>query len=114
MPGQLPPSKNDRSLVARVTTATGSVLALGDLESRGLSAMLEKESLASAMATDILIAPHHGAHNRALLDLLLHITPDEVWISARAGFPNEGTMLLFFQSGLRYRGTWGNSPIVRR
>ena len=97
------PEINDGSLVVEILTPRTTMLICGDLETRGLGALLDTGQIAPCR---ILVAPHHGARNEALLDLLLQCRPEEVWISARAGFPAESTMLTLYALGIPVRATW--------
>jgi competence protein ComEC len=52
---------NDRSLAIRVTADGQTLLLTGDLEARGLSALLTAEQCGQvSLRADVLIAPHHG------------------------------------------------------
>ena len=96
---------NDRSIVLRVTGQRHRLLATGDIETRGLRALLEQ---ASALDADVLLLPHHGARNDALADLLLRAAPDHAWVSARPGFANEASMLAVGWAGVTLAATWAD------
>jgi len=98
-------SANDRSLVIRIVGRRHRLLATGDLETRGLRALLER---GSALDADVLLLPHHGARNDALADLLLRAAPDHVWVSARPGFSHEASMLTVAWAGITLDTTWDN------
>lgn len=96
-PGCTLPDRNDRSLVLAVRACNRRALLLGDLETRGLRALLERGELPPA---DIVAVPHHGARNDALPQALLQSAPDRAWISARPGFPDEATLLVLAWAGV--------------
>lgn len=52
-------SSNDRSCVLRVAAAGGSVLLTGDIEKGTEARLVEADGL--ALASDIIVAPHHGS-----------------------------------------------------
>jgi competence protein ComEC len=85
-PGETPRSRrdNDSSCVLKVTTASGSVLIPGDIESRA-----EAELVARAGArtqSTLLVAPHHGSRTSSS-EVLLHAVQPKA-VAFTAGYRN--------------------------
>ena len=109
--GAPPGDGNDSSLAVTWEAPRDSALVLGDLETRGLEALLAERIRWKAV--DVLVAPHHGSWNDALGTVLFAVRPDAVWIPARAGFPDPATLLLLDHVGVAVRGTWCEGALTR-
>lgn len=80
---------NDNSLVLRVTWhGRGLVIMPGDIETSAITKLLESDADLSAQ---VLVLPHHGAHNGGESAFLRRVAPEIVLASAgflnRYGFP---------------------------
>jgi competence protein ComEC len=75
---------NDRSCVLKVTTASGSVLIPGDIESRAEAQLVARAG--PRARTTLLIAPHHGSRTSSS-ELLLDTVHPEV-VAFTAGYRN--------------------------
>jgi competence protein ComEC len=77
---------NDGSLVVRVTLGPWTALLTGDLEERGVGALLAS---GSDVRADVLLLPHHGGRNRGI-PLLLEASHARILLtSASSTFPSE-------------------------
>lgn len=76
------PAQNDCSLVMRVSIGGRTVLFPGDIEEKGIDALL---GTPWDMTSDVLIAPHHGRFARNHDEFASRIRPKLSVISARAG-----------------------------
>jgi competence protein ComEC len=94
---------NDGSRVYLVQGRGRRSLIPGDLETTGLYGLLRTGDPPSC---DLVMVPHHGSRNGALLDLLARTLPDRAWVSARAAFPDESTDLLLAWCGIPVDRTW--------
>ncbi|HMO25948.1 MAG TPA: MBL fold metallo-hydrolase, partial [Tepidisphaeraceae bacterium] len=64
---------NDSSLVIRLSFGQASVLMTGDIQERGIAALLARED--AALPADVLVAPHHGSIENNTADLLARVRP---------------------------------------
>lgn len=76
------PAQNDCSLVVRVSIAGRTVVFPGDIEEKGIEALL---ATPGDLASDVLIAPHHGRFAKNHAALADRIGPTLSVISGRAG-----------------------------
>ncbi len=76
-------AKNDRSLCLYYPTEAGGILLTGDLERRGVQALLEKPLPG---AVGLLKAPHHGSRSSKPKRMLGQLKPEVVIVSA--GYEN--------------------------
>jgi competence protein ComEC len=67
---------NDRSCVLRISSAHGTVLIPGDIESRSELDLLR--DLRAALAADILVAPHHGSRTSSSEKFIAAVRPRHV------------------------------------
>ncbi len=88
-------SVNDRSLVLRVTVGGHTVLLTGDLEGRGLSALLDAEREGRiTLQADVLIAPHHGQVIPDVTErFYAAVSPQVVIVSTRTPRPKLKTLV---------------------
>jgi competence protein ComEC len=94
---------NDRSCVVQVSNGRWSLLLTGDIESEG-----ERSLLAAAtdgLASDILVAPHHGSATSSSEAFVKAVDPEWVLFSTgyrnRYGFPRQPVVERWRQSGAR-------------
>jgi competence protein ComEC len=73
---------NDRSCVLRVTTAGASLLLTGDIEAPTERALVARYG--HALATDILLVPHHGSKTSSTDAFLAHVRPQQAVMSVGA------------------------------
>lgn len=74
------PSDNDGSLWVRVEVAGTSVLLTGDAEEAGVAVALAGKV---AVASDVLVLPHHGRENALAPELLAMVRPSACLVSSR-------------------------------
>ena len=72
-----PAPANERSCVLRITGAWGSVLLPGDLGIRG-----EYQMLSEPLASDLLVAPHHGSRTSSSYAFIRAVSPRWVVFSS--------------------------------
>lgn len=86
--------RNDHSCVLRVHTPRASALLTGDIEAAGERTLVE--SAGSALASDVMVVPHHGSATSSSALLLDTVAPSASLISAgwhnRWGFPRPGVV----------------------
>jgi len=75
-------SRNDRSLVLRVTCGGKSVLLAGDLSQKGQARLLAE---GADLRADVLVLPHHGAWTESLSEFFAAVSPQVVLLSASLG-----------------------------
>lgn len=83
-PADLPPgfSANDQSLVFRVTIGSRSLLVTGDIEAAAMQALLDADDRGNiALASDVLVAPHHGSIERVTGEFLRTVNPRVILVS---------------------------------
>lgn len=99
-PGQ-PYRGNDASCVLRIESPGNSVLLPGDIERRSESALIEQ--YAERLATDILVAPHHGSNTSSTGEFLRAVQPRftlfPVGYRNRYGFPKEEVVARYREEG---------------
>jgi competence protein ComEC len=93
---------NNRSCVLRVTSAYGSILLSGDMERPVEMALAE--SSASALRSDVLIAPHHGSRTSSSETLLDAVNPKmaifTVGYRNRFGHPKSDIVERYWRRGI--------------
>jgi competence protein ComEC len=67
---------NNRSCVVKVTSQQGSVLLTGDIEQEAESALVGQQS--PLLASDVLIAPHHGSKTSSTIDFVEAVHAQQV------------------------------------
>jgi competence protein ComEC len=84
-------SENDNSCVLRVTNGRQTILLTGDIEQEAEGWLVDQYG--SALASSVLISPHHGSRTSSGLEFLQHVDPDVVLIPAgfrnRFAFPHQ-------------------------
>lgn len=103
---------NDASCVLRIEGGGGSVLLTGDIE-----AAAERRLLAAdrALASDVMLVPHHGSATSSTPALLEAIAPDYALVSAghanRWGFPKPEVRARYAAAGIRLLDTAASGAI---
>ncbi|WP_162250407.1 MBL fold metallo-hydrolase [Pseudoxanthomonas sp. Root630] len=83
---------NNDSVVLRVAFGKAVFLFTGDLESQGLSAMLESYAAdLGAFDADVLKVGHHGSHNATTADFVTAVTPRIAVIQSGESSPDDET-----------------------
>ncbi|WP_232470577.1 MULTISPECIES: DNA internalization-related competence protein ComEC/Rec2 [Methylococcus] len=94
---------NDASCVLKITANQGSALLTGDIE-RGAEAGLVTR-IGAALASAVLVAPHHGSKTSSSPEFLSEVRPSAVLVSAgyrnRWGFPSPQVMERYRRFGIR-------------
>ena len=72
---------NNHSLVIKIKFGSSSFLFTGDLEKKGLEALIDLYRGTSALDVDVLMVGHHGAENAITEDFLHEVTPKYAIIS---------------------------------
>ncbi|WP_369158353.1 DNA internalization-related competence protein ComEC/Rec2 [Candidatus Thiodiazotropha sp. LNASS1] len=75
---------NDRSCVVQVAVGDWRILLPGDIEERGEGALLRH--YAGDLASDIVVAPHHGSATSSTLPFVNAVAPD--WVLVSSGYRN--------------------------
>lgn len=87
-------SENDNSCVLKVSSNQGSILLTGDIESLAEDWLVN--NYATQLASDILIAPHHGSKTSSNLRFLKQVEPTIILIPSgyknRFGFPHQDVL----------------------
>jgi competence protein ComEC len=93
---------NDASCVLKVSAPQGSALLTGDIE-RGAEASLVVR-YGAALASTVLVAPHHGSKTSSSPEFLSEVRPATVLVSAgyrnRWGFPSPQVMERYRRFGI--------------
>ena len=100
-------SENNNSCVLKISSTHGSILLTGDIERAAEKnlVLLAKKTLAS----DVLIAPHHGSKTSSTLPFLKQVNPDWVLIPSgyknRFKFPHAPVLQRYQQLGIKWMST---------
>jgi len=98
---------NNNSCVLKISSQHGSILLTGDIEASAEKNLVKytKKSLAS----DILIAPHHGSKTSSTVAFLKQVNPDWVLIPSgyknRFKFPHAPVLQRYQQLGIKWKST---------
>jgi competence protein ComEC len=92
---------NDRSCVLQLAVGDKRILIPGDIEERGEAAVLT--SYAKDLASDIVVAPHHGSATSSTQTFVNAVAPDWVLVSSgygnSYGFPKDEVVQRWRQQG---------------
>jgi competence protein ComEC len=92
---------NDRSCVVQVAVGDKRILIPGDIEERGEAAVLA--NYARDLASDIVVAPHHGSATSSTQTFVKAVVPDWVLVSSgyrnSYGFPKDEVVQRWQQQG---------------
>lgn len=99
--------ENDRSCVLRVATAGGAALLPADLEARGETEL--RKRVGKALATDVLVVPHHGSRTSSTEAFLDAVRPSIAVVSLgyrnRFRHPHETVVARYLARGIEWRRT---------
>jgi competence protein ComEC len=71
---------NDLSCVLKVSTSSGSVLLMGDIEAKAEAELVARHG--NAVAADVLLPPHHGSRSSSSAALIGAVSPRLTLVSA--------------------------------
>ncbi|MBD9356597.1 DNA internalization-related competence protein ComEC/Rec2 [Methylomonas albis] len=98
---------NDNSCVLQVSTARQRFLLTGDIEQAAETWLVQEYG--DRLASDVLLAPHHGSKTSSSLDLLGAVVPKLILIPAgyqnRFGFPHRQVIERYRQLGIAWLNT---------
>ncbi len=87
-------SKNNSSCILQVSTKSGQVLLTGDIEKQGEQYLVE--TYGNALASTVMLVPHHGSKTSSSTPFLQHISPryaiSSYGFDNRYHFPHQQTM----------------------
>ena len=96
-----PASGNDASCVLKVSGVGGSALLTGDIMKKSERRLLELD--ASALRSDLLVAPHHGSNSSSSEPFVAAVSPMEVLFPVgyrnRWGFPKPEVLARYMGEG---------------
>ncbi len=94
-------TSNDNSCVLRISNGEWSLLLPGDIEAEGERRLLADSAL--ELASDVLVAPHHGSATSSSEEFVRAVTPEWVVFSTgyrnHFGFPRQEVVDRWRQSG---------------
>ncbi len=104
---------NDASCVLRISGPGGSVLIPGDIEAPAEKRLLARYG--SGLASDVLVAPHHGSRTSSTEAFVRAVSPAYVLFSAshrrRPRLPDERVMARYLAQGVRPWVTWMSGAV---
>jgi competence protein ComEC len=108
-------SDNDGSCVLRVAGAGGSPLLTGDIEQTAERALIES---GAALASDVVIAPHHGSDSSSTAALVVRTHPTYVVFASgygnRWGFPRRAVLERWRAAGAHTLSTADSGAVIFR
>ncbi|MDD2768742.1 MAG: DNA internalization-related competence protein ComEC/Rec2 [Methylococcus sp.] len=107
-------NNNDGSCVLHVSGPQGSALLTGDIERAAESGLVARYG--SALASTVLIAPHHGSKTSSSPEFLSEVHPAIALFSAgyrnRWGFPNAQVLERYRRFGIRVFDTASGGALI--
>ena len=98
---------NDNSCVLKISTARQAFLLTGDIEQVAEDALVERYG--NALASTVLVAPHHGSKTSSSRRFLQEVAPQWVLIPAghmnRFGFPHASVLARYRSLGISWQIT---------
>lgn len=98
---------NNTCCVLKVTTRASSVLLVGDIEKLAEAYLIQNDQ--QALASDVLIVPHHGSKTSSSLAFIHAVAPEYALISAgfdnRYHFPHQATLTTLANAGIQTMST---------
>jgi len=111
-----PGNGNDASCVLKVSSPAGSALFTGDIERRGERTLLALQ--APALASDLLVAPHHGSNSSSSPPFVAAVAPKLVLFPVgyrnRWGFPKPEVLERYRKEGATLADTVQDGAICVR
>jgi len=106
---------NDRSCVLKISSAYGSLLLPGDIERTSEAELLERTP--EALASDLLVAPHHGSKTSSTVPFIAAVHPAVTVFTAgyrnRFGHPKAEVVQRYLDLGSRlYRSDVDGALLV--
>ena len=105
---------NDASCVLQISGPGGSVLIPGDIEAPAERRLVARYG--SALASDVLVAPHHGSRTSSTAAFIRAVSPAYVLFSAshrrRPHLPDERVVTRYLALGARPVVTWMSGAVV--
>ncbi len=98
---------NNASLVVKVEVAGRTFLLCGDIDEPGIAYQLQQ-----AIATDLLLVPHHGSHNNNNLEFARATHPTVALVSADRWFTNQDTLKVYRHTGAQVYETTKSGAIT--
>jgi len=95
-------SPNETSVVLSIRTSDGTVLLTGDIEERGIAAVLRSDEAQA----DVIVMPHHGQPVGNIVALLDHVKPNVALLSAPVYMRSEKVMTQLEKAGIKVAATW--------
>ena len=106
-------SGNNSSCVLRVSTGRASLLLTGDIEDEIEAKLIERDG--ARLASDLLVAPHHGSTTSSSVSFIAAVEPRWVLYSAgfanRFGFPVDDVRERYRAAGVREVNTADSGAI---
>ncbi|WP_367025957.1 DNA internalization-related competence protein ComEC/Rec2 [Methylococcus sp. ANG] len=107
---------NDTSCVLKISATQGGALLTGDIERSAESGLVTR--YAAALASTVLVAPHHGSKTSSTPEFLSEVRPSTVLVSAgyrnRWGFPSPQVMERYRRLGIRVFDTASGGALTVR
>lgn len=108
--------RNDGSLVIKATFGQTAFLLTGDITARAEGVMIN--GVGRELASNVLLAPHHGSRTSSSADLIAAVKPATVVISAgagnRFGFPHDEVVNRYREAGCRILCTATHGAVSMR
>lgn len=107
-------SDNNLSCVLKVSTASGSVLLTGDIESETEQRLIERH--VEALHSSVLVAPHHGSKTSSSAPFIEHVQPHTVLFPVgyanRYHFPAKDVVARYEHAGINVANSADHGAIL--
>ena len=114
-------SGNNRSCVLRVSSAKQSILLTGDIEKSAEKKLVAAfddvdDTLENKLASNILVAPHHGSNTSSTMNFIQKVAPEYVLYPTgyrnRYGFPKKRVTARYQREGIKEANTADTGAIT--